>query len=79
MGLFKFIENIQFTHFAYLLITSVALLIVGYLGMDNIIPLLNATGEALYVLTQFHNVLITFGFIFLVFAIAAFVIFIEVS
>lgn len=79
MGLWKFIENIQFTHFAYLLITSVALLIAGYLGMDRIIPVLGATGQALYVLTVFHNTIITLGLTFLVLAVLAFVIFIEVS
>lgn len=79
MGLWKFIENMQFTHFAYLLITAVALLTAGYLGTDRIIPVLGAVGEALYVLTVFHNMLITFGFIFLVLAGIALFIFIEVS
>ena len=79
MGLIDWIENIQFTHFMYLSLTSTALLFIGYFGKIVFVPDLGATGEALQVLLTFHNSLIVGGFVFLGLAIAAMVLFIEVS
>lgn len=81
MGLIDWIENIQFTHFMYLSLTSVALLIIGYVGKIVFVPQLGAVdpSAAFDTLMTFHNSLIIGGFVFLGLAIAAMVIFIEVS
>ncbi|MBD3349991.1 MAG: hypothetical protein GF364_00715 [Candidatus Lokiarchaeota archaeon] len=79
MGLFSWIENIQFTTFAYLLIAAIAMLIVGFLGQNTIVPALNPPEVAENALILFHHIVIGVGFITLAAAITSLVIFIEVS
>ncbi|MHA1340239.1 MAG: hypothetical protein ACTSRZ_15380 [Promethearchaeota archaeon] len=79
MGLFDWIENIQFTTFAYLLIAGIAMLSIGLIGRYSFLETLGATGEALSVLTTFHWVIIGIGGILIILAILALIIFIRVS